>query len=629
MMKKAYVFPGQGAQFLGMGEEYFDQFPELVSIVDSVLGYSIKELCLQDPHKHLNQTQYTQPALYTVNALNYIAKSRTTDQKPDLVAGHSLGEYNALLAAGAFDFETGLKLVQKRGELMARANQGGMLAVLGIDIGLVREILAQLNDPRIQLANINSAKQTILSGDMAALTASCQYFEQQGAKCVPLKVSAAFHSTYMREAREEFIAYLRGFQFRPLEIPVVANLTAQPYPSVNYQQILADQITGTVKWHDTILLMFNSGVEDIEEVGPGNVLTKLTGFIQSAYEDDRKSKVENVTEQPGNLLFMYGGQGFHYRNMGRELFEHSQAFRSAFIECDAVVQEALGVSLIKDLYQHQSTNVALENILITHPACFSVGYCLTRELAARGIKPAAVLGYSLGEYIAATIAGVLDFKTALRLVCMQARLLKEQAANGRMLAVLANVADFSSNPDDYAGASLACVNYQDNFIISGDHELIVKIQQRLEQRNVLTAILPVAHSFHSKQIDGIRADFIRQASEVEYAKPTINFYSASPQVSIDNVNATGNLSPTDDLHQEHLWRAIREPVNFFNVISEIKNSQDYTFIDLSPTASLVAFMDRIFGKHERHRFAINQFGKNLETLNKLVADVKKAESLPG
>ncbi|PUA27230.1 MAG: [acyl-carrier-protein] S-malonyltransferase [Cellvibrio sp. 79] len=616
-MKKAYVFPGQGAQFLGMGEEYFDQFPELVSIVDSVLGYSIKELCLQDPHKHLNQTQYTQPALYTVNALNYIAKAQATNNKPDLVAGHSLGEYNALLAAGAFDFETGLKLVQKRGELMGKANQGGMLAVLGIDIGLVREILVQLNDPRIQLANINSAKQTILSGDMAALTASCQYFEQQGAKCVPLKVSAAFHSTYMREARDEFTAYLRGFQFRPLEIPVVANLTAQPYPSINYQQILADQITGTVKWHDTILLMLHSGVEDIEEVGPGNVLTKLTGFIQSAYEDELNSKPEPVAEQPNNLLFMYGGQGFHYRNMGRELFEHSQVFRSAFMECDAMVQETLGVSLIKDLYQHQSNNATLENILVTHPACFSVGYCLTRELAARGIKPAAVLGYSLGEYIAATIAGVVDFKTALRLVCMQARLLKEQAANGRMLAVLTNVADFSGNADDYAGASLACVNYQDNFIISGDHELIVQIRQRLEQRGVLTAILPVAHSFHSDHIDGIRADFIRQASEVAYTKPSINFYSASPQIL------------SGDLNHENLWRAIREPVNFYNVISEIKNSKDYTFIDLSPTASLAAFMDRIFGKHERHRFAINQFGRNLETLNKLVADVKKAESLPG
>jgi acyl transferase domain-containing protein len=363
--------------------------------------------------------------------------------------------------------------------------------------------------------------------------------------------------------------------------------------------------------------MFNSGVEDIEEVGPGNVLTKLTGFIQSAYADDLKSKEEPVADHSGNLLFMYGGQGFHYRNMGRELFEHSQVFRSAFMECDAVVQEVLGVSLIKDLYQQQSTNAALENILVTHPACFSVGYCLTRELAARGIKPAAVLGYSLGEYIAATIAGVLDFKTALRLVCMQASLLKDQAANGRMLAVLTDVVDFSRNPDDYVGASLACVNYQENFIVSGSQDLILNVQQRLEQRGLLTAILPVAHSFHSDQIDPIRADFIRQASEVEYAKPAIDLYSASPQI------------PVDDLSQNHLWRAIRDPVNFFNVISEIKNSKDYTFIDLSPTASLAAFMDRIFGKHEQHRFAINQFGRNLETLNKLVADIKKAEKTLG
>jgi len=608
-MKRAYVFPGQGSQQVGMGGEYFDQFPELVRIVDSVLGYSIKELCLEDPNKCLSKTRFTQPALYTVNALAYIAKTEDGLKKPDIVAGHSLGEFNALLAAGAYDFETGLKLVQKRGELMSLANQGGMLAVLGVDIVVVRNELEQLNKPDVQIANINSPQQTILSGSIQMLQECATHFEMLGAKCVPLNVSAAFHSTFMREARESFQAYLRGFQFRQLDMPVIANLTGLPYPAVNYQHILADQITGTVKWNDSVLWLLQNGIDEIEEVGPGMVLTKLTGIIKKSVEEAVAPAVNAGSKSSSRFLFMYGGQGFHYRHMGRELYEKSQVFRTAMDTCDAVVKELSDVSIVADLYQKNSAEVDVENILVTHPACFAFGYALTRELESRGVKPGAVLGYSLGEYIAATIAGVLNVKDALQLVCTQATLLKTRAFNGRMLAVLTDAADFSRNSADYEGASLACINYRDNFIVSGAHPGMVEVQKRLEKRGVLTAMLPVAHSFHSHGIDPIEEEFSKLVESVAFAQPTINCYSSS------------HYSPTEEFKKENLWRAVRAPVNFHGVISEIKNNNNYVYIDLSPTATLAAFMDRCFGKNAVHQFAVNQFGKNIETLNKMVAEV--------
>lgn len=611
-MKRAYVFPGQGSQQVGMGGEYFDQFPELVRIVDSVLGYSIKELCLEDPNKCLSQTRFTQPALYTVNALAYIAKTEDGLKKPDVVAGHSLGEFNALLAAGAYDFETGLKLVQKRGELMSLANQGGMLAVLGIDIAVVRNELEKLNKSDVQIANINSAQQTILSGSIQVLKECAVHFENLRAKCVPLNVSAAFHSVFMREARESFLAYLRGFQFRQLDMPVIANLTGLPYPAVNYQHILADQITGTVKWNDSILWLLQNGIDEIEEVGPGMVLTKLTGIIKKSLAEPIAPTANANSEKSHNFLFMYGGQGFHYRHMGRELYEKSQVFRNAMDNCDAVVKELIDVSIVADLYQKNAVDVNLENILVTHPACFAFGYALTRELESRGVKPGAVLGYSLGEYIAATVAGVLNLKDALQLVCAQASLLKERAVDGRMLAVLTDVTDFSRNPVDYQGASLACINYQNNFIVSGAHLYIVEVQKRLEQRGVLTAMLPVAHSFHSHGIDPIEEEFSKVVQRIDFAQPAMNFYSSSV------------YSPAENFKKENLWRAVRAPVNFHGVISEIKNNNNYVYIDLSPTATLAAFMDRCFGKSVGHQFAVNQFGKNIETLNKMVSELVPA-----
>ena len=163
-MKQAYVFPGQGSQAKGMGKDLFAEFPQQVEEASRTLGYSLPTLCLDDPEQKLGLTQYTQPALYAVCALAYQRKLRDSGRKPDFVAGHSLGEYTALFAAGVFDFATGLRLVQRRGELMGQATGGGMAAVVGLPADKIRQALAAAGMGTVEVANLNSYEQVVISG---------------------------------------------------------------------------------------------------------------------------------------------------------------------------------------------------------------------------------------------------------------------------------------------------------------------------------------------------------------------------------------------------------------------------------------------------------------------------------
>ena len=275
-MTKIYVFPGQGSQSPGMGGELFDQFPELVKQSDEVLGCSIKNLCLDDPEKKLNQTDYTQPALYIVNALTYLSKTEKTDLRPDFVAGHSLGEYNALFAAGVFDFITGLKLVQKRGQIMVKVTGGGMAAVIGMQPDKIRQILKEASFETIDIANYNSPKQTVISGRKEDIDAVKAVFEDAVVRLfIPLKVSGAFHSRYMQDAQNEFAEFLKHFEFQPVQIPVIANYTATPYQDDETINNMVRQISSPVRWVETIQYLKQQPEPEFEEIGPGKVLTKL------------------------------------------------------------------------------------------------------------------------------------------------------------------------------------------------------------------------------------------------------------------------------------------------------------------------------------------------------------------
>ena len=275
-MSFAFIFPGQGSQVIGMGADLFSQFPLIVEEASSVLGYSLEELCLQGPEERLNQTQYTQPALYCVSFLAYQVK---LEEKciPSMAAGHSVGEFAALASAEAFSFSDGLKMVAKRGEIMAKVKGGGMAAVIGLNPESIQAVLADNQLDNIDLANFNSPSQIVVSGPALEINNAVQVLKDAGAKLVvPLKVSGAFHSRMMKAPSEEFATYIENFTFSVPKFPVLANVTASEYNTGDeISSLLVKQIHSSVKWSETIQNIRATGMEEFVECGPGNVLTKL------------------------------------------------------------------------------------------------------------------------------------------------------------------------------------------------------------------------------------------------------------------------------------------------------------------------------------------------------------------
>ncbi len=273
-----YMFPGQGSQKVGMGEDLFDKFSNYTNIASDILGYDIKKLCLEDTHEQLNLTQFTQPALYTVNVLSYL---NLESPSPSVLLGHSLGEYSALCIAGIFDFETGLKLVQKRGELMSQATGGAMAAIVGINIEKIKEILQENNLEDIDIANLNEPLQTVISGPKEAIDSAKPLFENANVRLyLPLAVSGAFHSRYMLDAQTEFKDFLNTFTFSEPKIDVIANVTAKKYTKETTVDLLAKQITSSVRWVESINYILTNYQAETLEVGPGKVLTGLVRKIK-------------------------------------------------------------------------------------------------------------------------------------------------------------------------------------------------------------------------------------------------------------------------------------------------------------------------------------------------------------
>lgn len=286
---QVFMFPGQGSQKRGMGQGLFDQVPQFLAVepqIDALLGYSLRALCLEDEGQRLKETQCTQPALYVVNALHHY-QALAEGAVPDVLVGHSLGEYNALLAAGAFDLLTGLRLVQKRGELMAQARDGGMVAVVGLSVAAILSVLADQGHAGVDVANFNAPSQTVISGPIPALQALTPALEAAGAKMVvPLAVSAAFHSRYMFDASLAFDAFLSGFEFAPLQRTVVANVTGRPYPDGNptahVRAYLVRQMAHPVQWTRSVQYLLDQGGDQWREIGPGQVLQRLLTQIRPA-----------------------------------------------------------------------------------------------------------------------------------------------------------------------------------------------------------------------------------------------------------------------------------------------------------------------------------------------------------
>ena len=290
---KTLLFPGQGSQAKGMGgRQLFDKYPDQVAVADRILGYSITELCLEDPRRELHRTQFTQPAIFVVNALSgleHIARYGL----PDFAAGHSLGEFNALLSAGCFDFETGLRLVRRRGELMGQAAQGGMAALLNTSAQTIRKVLDDNRLDQIDIANFNTPVQIVISGARHQIAEAQKYFSPPS-HYVALNTSGAFHSRFMAPARSEFEDFMRDFKFCEPSIPVVSNVGAKPYAPGEVATNLSLQITSSVRWSESIGFLLDAAEQagatmDFVEAGHGDVLSKMLPAIRAGHAIERSA----------------------------------------------------------------------------------------------------------------------------------------------------------------------------------------------------------------------------------------------------------------------------------------------------------------------------------------------------
>ncbi|MGB9792349.1 MAG: ACP S-malonyltransferase, partial [Thermacetogeniaceae bacterium] len=278
--------PGQGSQRVGMGAELAKAFKcakKIYERADQILGYSISKLCFEGPLEQLSLTKYTQPAVLTTSiAILEVLKEYGIEY--EAVAGHSLGEYSALIAAGVLSFEDALKIVQKRAELMDSAipaGEGGMAAVLGLDRKKVEEICTTASAKGVvEPANYNAPRQIVISGTKEGLAEATQLARQAGAKVIPLAVSGPFHSSLMKGVGEALKQYLSGFDFKKPELALVMNVTGDyVYEPERIRDYLVEQVSSPVCWEQAVNRLFNDGFTDFIEVGPGQVLSGLVRRI--------------------------------------------------------------------------------------------------------------------------------------------------------------------------------------------------------------------------------------------------------------------------------------------------------------------------------------------------------------
>lgn len=305
-MKTAFLFPGQGSQFIGMEQSLDAAFPEAHAIfaeADDLLGWKLSDIMANGPEEELRRTDRTQPALYVTSAAA-LAALKSRGVAPTFAAGHSVGEYAALLAADVFDFATGLRLVQLRSEAMHRASQahpGGMAALLGMEESAAREICDTVTHEHkgvIEVANLNSAGQVVISGDERALDLAIRLARMKGVlKVIPLKVAGAWHCPLMKVAEEELAPSIRAAAFRDPKITVVANVTAKPILSAEMaRDLLIRQVCGSVRWSDCVLEIAQSGAERFLEVGAGGVLTGLMKRIKKDAVATRAGTAEEIAD---------------------------------------------------------------------------------------------------------------------------------------------------------------------------------------------------------------------------------------------------------------------------------------------------------------------------------------------
>jgi len=288
MNKTAFIFPGQGSQAVGMGKDFFDSFSaarQVFEEADDALGFSLSKMCFEGNSEDLQLTANTQPAILTASIAILRAMETEGIRKPEFVAGHSLGEYSALVAAGSLAFSDAVRIVRKRGEFMQEAvpvGVGAMAAILGLDLNSLEDVCNEASQGMIcSAANINSPSQIVIAGDAEAVDRACEIAKARGAKrAIRLNVSAPFHCALMMPAQDRLEKLLEEFSFADLEVPIVENVSAETNSSgARAREALVNQVSNPVRWVESVEMMITSGVNTFVEIGPGKVLSGLVRQI--------------------------------------------------------------------------------------------------------------------------------------------------------------------------------------------------------------------------------------------------------------------------------------------------------------------------------------------------------------
>jgi [acyl-carrier-protein] S-malonyltransferase len=299
MSKRAFLFPGQGSQYVGMAKDLFDNLAvakDIINEADNTLGFSLSQIMFNGPVEELKQTEYTQPAIFLHSV---VISSIINKIDADASAGHSLGEYSALVASGAIQLNDAVKLVRARGVAMQEAgvqNPGTMAAVIGLPPQTVTELCNKASTEGIvQCANFNSSGQLVISGSVSGVQKAMELCKTAGAKVVKeLVVSAAFHSPLMDSAKNKLLTKLDNLKISDAKIPVYANVSAKPVKSSEeIKKLLFEQVTAPVRWEETIINMINDGIDEFYEIGPGNV---LQGLLKRINPDVKRYGIDKFTD---------------------------------------------------------------------------------------------------------------------------------------------------------------------------------------------------------------------------------------------------------------------------------------------------------------------------------------------